>query len=506
MMKLGSTFLAATALVAAGSSSAVVAKPGDPGRDKVVAAIKADKPASVERLRQWIALPTIANMGLNTPKGADYMRQLALDAGFQKARIVETGGVPGVFATLDAGAKDTLAIYFMYDVKHYDPAEWSSPPLEGKIIPRGDEGTQLVGRGAVNQKGPEMAFLTALKAFKDSGVELPVNLVLVAEGEEEIGSTNFMTMVSDPEIGAALQRSVGVMMPSTGQERDGSASIDLGAKGVIEVQLISSGTKWGRGPEKDIHSSLMARVDSPAWRLVKALDTLVADDGFTPAIDGWFDHVRPLSDRQKELIAKDLPKDEAAVMKVLGVKHWIKDEDFLTSSYRLASQPTVNIQGLVSGYTGPGGKTVLPGKAEAKLDFRLVPDMTRQEAEQKLKAHLAKRGFSDIEVIVSGGYSPTETPEDSVVVKASSAALNSAGIENSLFPRRAGSWPGVMFTGAPLKLSATHFGLGRGGGAHAPDEWLLIDSNNPKVAGFEGQAVAYADYLFEVARAARAGR
>jgi acetylornithine deacetylase/succinyl-diaminopimelate desuccinylase-like protein len=505
-MKFGSVFLAATALVAVGSSSIVAAKPGDPGREKVVAAIKADKQASVERLRQWIALPTIANMGLNTPKGADYMRQLALDAGFQKARIVETGGVPGVFATLDAGAKDTLAIYFMYDVKHFDPAEWSSPPLEGKIIPRGDEGTQLVGRGAVNQKGPEMAFLTALKAFKDSGVKLPVNLVLVAEGEEEIGSTNFMTMVSDPEIGAALQRSVGVMMPSTGQERDGSASIDLGAKGVIEVQLVSSGTKWGRGPEKDIHSSLMARVDSPAWRLVKALDTLVADDGFTPAIDGWFDNVRPLSDRQKELIAKDLPKDEAAVMKVLGVKHWIKDEDFLTSSYRLASQPTVNIQGLVSGYTGPGGKTVLPGKAEAKLDFRLVPDMTRAEAEQKLKAHLAKRGFSDIEVIVSGGYSPTETPEDSVVVKASSAALTNAGIEHSLFPRRAGSWPGVMFTGAPLKLSATHFGLGRGGGAHAPDEWLLIDSNNAKVAGFEGQAVAYADYLYEVARAARASR
>ena len=505
-MKFGSALLAATALVAAGSASIAVAKPGDPGRDKVVAAIKADKSASVERLRQWIALPTIANMGLNTPKGAEYMRQLALDAGFQEARIVETGGVPGVFATLDAGAKDTLAIYFMYDVKHYDPAEWSSPPLDGKIIPRGDEGTQLVGRGAVNQKGPEMAFLTALKAFRDSGVKLPVNLVLVAEGEEEIGSTNFMTMVSDPEIRAALQRSVGVMMPSTGQERDGSASIDLGAKGVIEVQLISSGTKWGRGPEKDVHSSLMARVDSPAWRLVKALDTLVADDGFTPAIDGWFDNVRPLSDRQKELIAKDLPKDEAAVKKVLGVKNWIKDEDFLTSSYRLASQPTVNIQGLVSGYTGPGGKTVLPGKAEAKLDFRLVPDMTRVEAEQKLKAHLAKRGFSDIEVIVSGGYSPTETPEDSVVVKASSAALTNAGVEHSLFPRRAGSWPGVMFTGAPLKLSATHFGLGRGGGAHAPDEWLLIDSNNPKVAGFEGQAVAFADYLYEVARAARASR
>ena len=492
---------AATALTFMPFSAA--AAPGDPGRDKVVAAIHADKAASVERLKQWIALPTIANMGMNHKEGAEHMRQLALDAGFQKARIVETGGVPGVFATLDAGAKDTLAIYFMYDVKHYDPAEWSSPPLESRIVDRPGEGTQLIGRGAVNQKGPEMAFLTALKAFKDSGTKLPVNLVLVAEGEEEIGSTNCMKIIADPEVSAAMQRSVGVMMPSTGQERDGSASIDLGAKGVIEVQLISSGEKWGRGPAKDIHSSLMARVDNPAWRLVKALDTLVADDGFTPAIDGWFENDRPLTAREKELIKADLPKDEAAVKKLLGVQHWIKDEDFLTSSYRLASQPTVNIQGLVSGYTGPGGKTVLPGRAEAKLDFRLVPNMTREEAERKLKAHMTKHGFTDIEVIVSGGYSPTETAENSVVVKAAAAALDKAGVTYSLYPRRAGSWPGVMFTGEPLKMAAGHYGLGRGGGAHAPNEWLLIDSSDPKVAGYEQQAVAFADYLYEVARAAR---
>jgi acetylornithine deacetylase/succinyl-diaminopimelate desuccinylase-like protein len=188
------------------------------------------------------------------------------------------------------------------------------------------------------------------------------------------------------------------------------------------------------------------------------------------------------------------------------VRRWIQDEDFLTSAYRLASQPTVNIQGLVSGYTGPGGKTVLPGRAEAKLDFRLVPDMTKEEAVGKLKAHLAKRGFGDIEVIVSGGYSPTESPEDSVVIQAGAAALRKAGIEYSLFPRRAGSWPGVVFTGPPLKMSAGHFGVGRGGGAHAPDEWLLIESSDPKVAGYAQQAETFADYLYEIARAARTRR
>jgi acetylornithine deacetylase/succinyl-diaminopimelate desuccinylase-like protein len=475
----------------------------NPGRAKVVAAIEADRDAAIERLRAWIALPTIANMGVNTPQGAEYMRQLALDAGFQQARIVETGGVPGVFATLDAGARDTLAIYFMYDVKHYDPAEWSSPPLEGKIVDRPGEGRALVGRGAVNQKGPQMALLTALHGFRKEGVKLPVNLVLVAEGEEEIGSTNFPTLLADPEVAAAVRRSVGVVMPSASQSRDGSVSIDLGAKGVIEVQLVSSGEKWGRGPAKDIHSSQMARVDSPAWRLVKALDTLVADDGFTPAIDGWFENVRPLTVRERELISADLPKDEESVKKQLGVRHWINDEDFLASAYRLASQPTVNIQGLVSGYTGPGGKTVLPGRAEAKLDFRLVPNMTRDEAVAKLKAHLARRGFGDIEVIVSGGYSPTESREDSVIVQAAAATLEKAGIEHSLFPRRAGSWPGVVFTGPPLGMAAGHFGVGRGGGAHAPDEWLLVESNNPKVAGYEQQAVMFADYLYEVARVAK---
>jgi acetylornithine deacetylase/succinyl-diaminopimelate desuccinylase-like protein len=390
----------------------------------------------------------------------------------------------------------------MYDVKHYDPAEWSSPPLEGRLVERPGEGTALVGRGAVNQKGPEMAFLTALRGFKAAGVKLPVNLVLVAEGEEEIGSTHFPTLLADPEVKAAVQRSVGVVMPSTGQSKDGSVSIDLGAKGVIEVQLVSSGERWGRGPAKDIHSSQMARVDSPAWRLVKALDTLVADDGYTPAIDGWFEHVRPLTAHEKALIAADL-EDEATVKQLLGVKRWIRDESFLDSAYRLASQPTVNIQGLVSGYTGPGGKTVLPGRAEAKLDFRLVPDMTKDEAVQKLKAHLARRGFDDIEVIVSGGYGPTQSSEDSVIVRAASAALERAGIEHHLFPLRAGSWPGVVFTGPPLQVPAGHFGVGRGGGAHAPDEWLLIESSDPKVAGYEQQAVAYVDYLYEVAKAAK---
>ncbi len=497
MRKLALLAASAAIVIAASPTSARAPEP-------VVGAIRADEKPAIEKLRQWIALPTIANMGINHAEGAEYMRQLALDAGFQQAKVIPTKGVPAVFATLDAGAPVTLGVYFMYDVKHYDPAEWTSPPLEARIVDRPGEGKAIVGRGAVNQKGPEMAFLTAVKAFKTAGVKLPVNLVLVAEGEEEIGSPNFPQALSSPEVRAALGKAAGIFIPSASQSSTGAVQLSLGAKGVIEVQLISSGEKWGRGPNKDIHSSLMASVDSPAWRLVKALNTLIADDGFTPAIDGYFENVKPLTERQKQIIAEDVAAtNEADEKAALGLKVWAKDEDYLTSSLRLASRPTVNIQGLVSGYTGPGGKTVLPGRAEAKLDLRLVPNMTFEEAVTKLKAHLAKRGYGDIEVVVSGGYSPTETAEDSVLIKAGQATLKNAGIETTLAARNAGSWPGVMFTGAPLSLPAGQFGAGRGGGAHAPNEWFIIESSNPKVAGFADQARLYADFLYEVARAGR---
>jgi len=492
-------FASLAAMAAAMGQPALASEKAD--QAKVAAAIKADHDAAVERLRAWIRLPTIANMGINHKEGAEYMRQLALDAGFQMAKVIPTDGVPGVFATLDAGAKTTLAIYFMYDVKHYDPKEWSSPPLEGRMVDRPGEGKVIVGRGAVNQKGPETAFLTALRAFRTAGVKLPVNLVLVAEGEEEIASPHFAQVVTHPEVLPALSKAVGVIIPDAGQSVDGQVTLLLGAKGVVELQLIASGEKWGKGPSKDIHSSLMANVDSPAWHLIKALGTLVADDGHTPAIDGWFENVKPLTERQKQLIAADVAAgNEADEKKALGIKQWYNGEDYLTATYRLASQPTVNIQGLVSGYMGPGGKTVLPGRAEAKIDLRLVPDMTKDEVVSKLKAHLAKRGFGDIEVNVSGGYGPTQTDENSALIKAEVATLAAAKISQTMSARSPGSWPGVIFTGPPLHLPAGSFGAGRGGGAHAPDEWFLIDSTNPKELGFDQQATLFANFLYEVAK------
>jgi len=401
---------------------------------------------------------------------------------------------------LDAGAPRTLGLYFMYDVKQVDPAEWSSPPFEAALVDKPGLGKVLIGRGAVNQKGPEATFLAALHAIRGAGKRLPVNLVFVAEGEEEIGSPHFPQIVQRPEVLAALKRCSGIFMPFPSQDPGGEVTLNLGAKGIIELELVASGERWGRGPKRDTHSSNKARMDSPAWHLVQALNTLVAADG-SPAIEHFADKARPLSDKEKQMIAVAANRiNEAATKKALGVEHWMRDASWRESLEMLVSQPTVNIEGLVGGYTGPGGKTILPHRAVAKLDLRLVPDMTAAEALAALKAHLAKHGFGDIEVNMTGGYDPTSTAADSALVRAQIAVYQRGGIEPILMPRLAGSWPGYVFTGAPLRLPAGHFGLGHGGGAHAPDEYYVIESANPKVQGIDGATRSYVEYLYELGR------
>jgi len=466
-------------------------------KDDVIAKIAGQHDQTVKMLQDWIALPSIAAEGRNYPQGADYMARLARDAGFQRVDVIQTPGKPGIFATLDSGAATWLGIYFMYDVKQYDPAEWSSPPLEARLVDKPGLGKVIVGRGATNSKGPQMACLAALHAFKAAGQKLPVNIALVCEGEEEIGSPNFGQIVFKPEVEATLKKCLGVIIPLGNQSLDGSVEINLGAKGVVELELVSSGEKWGRGPKHDVHSSLEAQLDSPSWHLVQALNTLVKADGHTPAVEGFFEKIRPLSARQKQILEDAIPKrNEAAAKKALGVDHWFKDESYHDSLVRLVTQPTINIEGLVGGYTGTGGKTILPHRAVAKIDMRLVPDMTAKGTLELLKQHLAKHGFGDIEVNMSGGYDPTETDPDSKLIKAQVAAYKQQGVDPLLWPRLAGSWPGVTFTGAPLKLAAGQFGLGHGDGAHAPDEYWIIDSANPKVAGMNGAVQSFVEFFY----------
>jgi len=492
--------LSATALAALPAAMVAAAAQQQADKAAVLAQIPKMHAENIRRLQEWIALASIAAENRNYPQGAEYMAQLARAAGFSAVKLISSSGKPGVFGRIDAGAHTTVGVYFMYDVKQFVPEEWSSPPLEGRLVQREGLGTVCMGRGAVNQKGPENSFLSALLAFKAAGRKLPVNLVLVCEGEEEIASPHFAEIIASPQVQAELTRCVGVFMPEAGQNRDGDVQVSLGAKGVVELELVSSGEQWGRGPKHDIHSSLEAEVDSPSWHLVQALNTLIEKDGHTPAVEGFFEKAKPLTPQQKKMIEVYAAKtSEQTQKKTLGVERWVHDASWVEALMLLESQPTINIEGLVGGYTGPGGKTVLPHRAVAKIDMRLVPDMTAADTLAKLKAHLAKHGFGDIEVNMSGGYDPTQTDVDSRLIQTQLATYRRLGVDPLLWPRGAGSWPGFVFTSPPLSLPAGHFGMGHGTGAHAPDEYYLIESTNPKVQGLDGAVASFVEYLYALA-------
>jgi acetylornithine deacetylase/succinyl-diaminopimelate desuccinylase-like protein len=490
-------------LIGAASASAMLSSArlqAAPRLTRVYEEIRKRRSEALERLQQWIRQPSIAAENLGLEEGCALMMRLARDAGFQHAERIPTDGAPACFATLDAGASRTLGVYFMYDVKQVNPAEWSSPPWDAALVEMPGMGKAVMGRAAVNQKGPQASMLAALHAVRGAGMKMPVNLVLIAEGEEEIGSPHLHQALQTPQVHAALSKCLGVFMPEAAQSRDGSVTISLGSKGVIELEIVSSGERWGRGPAKDIHSSNRARVDSPAWRLVQGLATLVDKNG-EPAIDGFADAARPLSKAEHAMLdeaAKHM--DEASLKQALGVKRWARDASWRQSLEDMCSRPTVNIEGLVGGYTGPGGMTILPHRAAAKLDLRLVPDMKPRDTIAKVRAHLERRGFADLEVVELGAaYDPSTTPVDAELIRAQRAVYERTGISPVLWPRRGGSWPGSLFNAAPLKLPTGHFGLGHGSRAHAPDEYYLIESADPKLVGMEGAIRSFADYLFELA-------
>src|SRR6202041_2105550 len=218
------------ALAAVPMAVFAAASPNDADKAAVLAQIPKMHAANIKRLQEWIALPSIAAENRNYPQGPEHMAKLAQDAGFTGVKLIPTSGKPGVFGKIDAGASTTMAIYFMYDVKQFVPEEWSSPPLEARLVQKEGLGTVCMGRGAVNQKGPQNSFLSALLAFKASGRKLPVNLVLVCEGEEEIASPHFGEIVMNPEVLANLKKCASIMLPGAGQESDGSVEVDLGAK------------------------------------------------------------------------------------------------------------------------------------------------------------------------------------------------------------------------------------------------------------------------------------
>ena len=267
-------------------------------------AAEAGRDAAIKRIQDWIALPSIAAENRSMKEGAEYMANLAREAGFDTATIVPTDGHPGVFATMDNGAKRTLALYFMYDVKQFDPAEWSSPPLEARIVDKPGFGRAIVGRGAVNQKGPEATVLAALHAMRAAKAKLPVNLVLVCRGRRG----NRLAALSPDR---AASRSVCRAQEGRGhlhsRQLAGHERQRLRQSGLEGHHRAGAGRERREvGSRAQGRHSLQPESERRLAGLATgaALNSLVTPDGNTPVIDGWFENVRPLTAREKELIAE----------------------------------------------------------------------------------------------------------------------------------------------------------------------------------------------------------
>lgn len=457
--------------------------------------------AHIAKIQEYLRQPSISAQNIGIRECAELTRQYLEALGCRETKIVPTSGHPGVWGYYDAGARKTLVIYWMYDVQPVEAAEWASAPFEAQVVEDkrwGPSGRIIRARGAINTKGPERAFLNALESVRAVRGELPINLLFVCEGEEEIGSRHL------PELTARYQDRLagadGVLFPFCSQERDGRASLSLGNKGIVYVELESRGGPQGGPKEFEIHSSLKAVVDSPVWRLVQALATLTDASGNRILIEGVTAPVRPPNERELEMLEALLPTfNEAAWKQETQVERWIGGVDQREAARKYLFDSSLNIDGVWAGYTGPGSKTILPHKANAKLDFRLVPNQRAADIVPLLRQHLDRHGFSDIQINWWNGYDWSETDPNSALVQTALGVYRDYEVPTTVWPRIAASAPFYLFT-RELGLPLASFGLGHGAGAHSVDEYLVIEAA-PPIHGLAGIEKGYADFILRFAAA-----
>lgn len=475
----------------------IAAYTGDHAR--VYAHIQAHQPEHVAELQRWLRQPSISAQNVGVREMAELLRGDLLALGFREAELVSTAGHPGVFGFYDAGAPRTLLVYMMYDVQPVEPADWRSPPFAAAVVEH-ELGRVLMGRGAVNQKGPERAFLNAVASIIAVEGKLPVNLFIAAEGEEELGSPHYPQVVAP--YAERLRTALGTFFPFPSQNPLGETALPLGVKGISYWELEARGSAAGGPTQAEIHGSFKAIVDSPVWRLVQALATLTSADGNTIAVQGYADAVRPPNAEERSLLRGMLASwDEQTIKRVMGVERWIDGISGEEALVRYLCTPTLNIDGIWAGYTGEGTKTILPHLATAKVDSRLVPNQQPQEALRLVREHLDRNGFSDIAIRELSGYPPAQSSVTSSLVQAAIGVYNKYGKTPLVQPRLAGSAPYYVFTDT-LGLPTVMGGLGHGSGAHAPNEYLVIEPKaGSTIAGLAEMEMAYADLLYALAGA-----
>jgi acetylornithine deacetylase/succinyl-diaminopimelate desuccinylase-like protein len=465
----------------------------------------------VENIFRLIRQPSIAAENTGMQECAKLVEQLYREAGCQRTQIFQTEGQPVVYGELDSGADTTLIVYNMWDVKQVRGQNWTliKDPFDPKIVDMPPFKRVIVGRGAINSKGPMQAFLNAVGAIRRVAGKLPVNLKFVGEGEEEIGSPHlYGCVMSNQEL---FRDADAVVTPSASQDTKGEVSLTLGCKGDYEFELECSGELWGRGPTKsEIHSSNAAWVESPVWRMIRALATMKADpqDPEKVTIKGFYDNVEPPTPTERELLkALSQRVDLEARKQAMGVRHLYRDLSGEQAFERLLYSPTLNIEGVQAGYTGPSFMTILPHKIRVKLEVRLVPNMSSDEVFKKVTQHLEEKGFPDIKIVATDddfgravGDKWARFDPSAPVVKAVEKAYRDLGYDPIVWPRTAGTAPYHVFTNPPLKLPVVGFGLGHGGRAHAPDEYFVYEDVG-RIKGLAGCEKSYVKMLYEIASA-----
>jgi acetylornithine deacetylase/succinyl-diaminopimelate desuccinylase-like protein len=422
--------------------------------------IEKNQRSFIDRLIEYLRMPSISAHGEGMTEVAQFLvgwlDKLGLDA-----RLETTNGWPLVLGRcVDIPGAITVLLYGHYDVQPPDPLdEWISPPFEPAI-----RDSRLYARGVGDNKGQHAAQLFALESLLACHGKLPCNVVVLLEGEEEVGSPNLPIFISQNKD----QLHADLVIISDGPVHvSGRSTLEFGVRGVASFELRA------HGANQDLHSGNWGGVaPNPLWTLVHLLATMKNEQGEI-TIDGFYDNVQPPTTLERKAL-DELPVDVDAVQRELGLVHL--DAPFDRPFYeRLALWPTLTINGLHGGYSGPGSKTVIPHEAMVKCDVRLVEAQSVEEIFAKIKAHV-KRFAPQVDFIPQGGSNPSKTPLDSLYTQPIQQGIISAqGEEPLLIPAMGGSLPIDVFT-KTLGLPTFVVPYANADEAnHAPNENMEID-------------------------------
>jgi acetylornithine deacetylase/succinyl-diaminopimelate desuccinylase-like protein len=472
-------------------------------RAEVAAYLQAHKEENIARTREYLRQPTVSSNGRGIREGAELLTGYLRELGCQEVTLLETAGYPGVWAYLDSGAKHTLISYCMYDTKPAREDLWPVPPFAAALEDLPGLGRAVLAPGAKSRKAPYIQWLNALRAVLAVRGKLPVNIAFLAEGEENLGSPHYGDFID--QYRDRLKGAVGCLAPGACQGRDGNVEIHLGHKGLLYLKLTASGRSWGRGPQATSgHGMAQTLVDSPVWHLVAALNVLYNPDQDRVLVPGFYDQLRPPTAQESAEIHelatqfRDLPWQKV-LPGIAGAK---TSRDMLSHEEafeRYLYGPSFNINGIAAGYTGPGSPVfTLPNEAFAQFDIRLPRGYRTREVADLIRRHLDAEGFGDIELEVLAAHDPARTPVDSPFVRAWDALIREQVKQVEYWPYSGGGGPWSKFTsdfGIPVLFDA---GLGHGGKAGGPGEFLVLESEGP-IADSVACEAFYAEFLDRVA-------